>query len=128
LTFSDKKKRGGARTGAGRKKRETPAKIDARSTEGQNRASRIIAALNQEPNPKKPDSYEIKKFRAIDDASVGDSLDLRKWLYDKADGKAVQTINHLHDKPIEVNATLSLGEGMRIAMEKAEQRLGGKRN
>jgi hypothetical protein len=38
-------------------------------------------------------------------------------------GRPMDTVNHLHDKPLEVNATLTLGEGMRIAMEKAEQRV-----
>lgn len=56
------------------------------------------------------------------------AFDVRKWMYDKADGKAVQTINHVHDKPLQVQATLTLGEGMKLAMEKAEQRVGsGKR-
>lgn len=50
-------------------------------------------------------------------------FDVRKYLTDKRDGKAVQTINHLHDKPIEMNVNLSLGERMKSAMEKAEQRL-----
>lgn len=38
-------------------------------------------------------------------------------------GRPVDTVNHLHDKPLEVNATLTLGEGMRLAMEKADKRL-----
>jgi hypothetical protein len=29
----------------------------------------------------------------------------------------------VHDKPIEHNVTLSLGEGMRLAMQKAEERV-----
>ena len=48
---------------------------------------------------------------------------LLRYLEDRAYGRPVDTVNHLHDKPLEVNATLTLGEGMRLAMEKAEQRV-----
>ena len=54
------------------------------------------------------------------------SLDLRKYLYDKRDGKAVHTVNHLHDKPLEMTVTHTLSERMRIAMEKAEKRVSGR--
>jgi hypothetical protein len=48
---------------------------------------------------------------------------LLRYLEDRAYGHPINTVNHLHDKPIEVNATLSLGEGMRLAMQKADERL-----
>lgn len=48
---------------------------------------------------------------------------LLRYLEDRAYGRPMDTVNHLHDKPLEVNATLTLGEGMRIAMEKAEKRV-----
>jgi hypothetical protein len=84
-------KRGGAGRGGGKKKKEQPpVRIDARSSEGQQRAAAIIDALNQRAS--KEDSYEIQQFRRIDDAGVRESLDLRKWLYDKRDGKAMQEI------------------------------------
>lgn len=46
-----------------------------------------------------------------------------RYLEDRAWGRPVDTVNHLHDKPLEVNATLTLGEGMRLAMQKAEARI-----
>jgi hypothetical protein len=46
-----------------------------------------------------------------------------RYLEDRAYGRPVDTVNHLHDKPLDVNMTLSLGEGMRLAMEKADQRV-----
>lgn len=49
-------------------------------------------------------------------------FDVRKYLTDKRDGKAVQTINHLHDKPIEVNHTFSIAEKLREARERATKR------
>jgi hypothetical protein len=54
-------------------------------------------------------------------------FDALKYLTDRRDGKAVQTVNHLHDKPIDVNMNITLGERMKSAMEKAEQRVGTKR-
>ena len=50
-------------------------------------------------------------------------FDVLKYLTDKRDGKAVQTINHLHDKPIEVNHTFSIAEELRLARERAGRRL-----
>jgi len=50
-------------------------------------------------------------------------INLLHYLEDRAFGRAVQTVNHLHDKPLEVNHTLTLGEGMRLAMQKAEERI-----
>jgi len=54
-------------------------------------------------------------------------VNLLRYLEDRAYGRPVDTVNHLHDKPLEVNATLTLGEGMRLAMEKAEQRVRNRR-
>ena len=48
---------------------------------------------------------------------------LLRYLEDRAYGRPMDTVNHLHDKPLEVNATLTLGEGMRLAMQKAEERV-----
>jgi hypothetical protein len=48
---------------------------------------------------------------------------LLRYLEDRHYGRPMDTVNHLHDKPLEVNATLSLGEGMRLAMAKADERL-----
>jgi hypothetical protein len=55
--------------------------------------------------------------------SIFPLMSLLHYLEDRAFGKAVQTVNHLHDKPVQVNATLELGEGMRVAMAKADERL-----
>lgn len=48
---------------------------------------------------------------------------LLRYLEDRAYGRPMDTVNHLHDKPLKVDATLTLGEGMRIAMQKAEERV-----
>jgi hypothetical protein len=108
--------RGGARSGAGRRKVER-----APGVRDKNAADRILQALNRPAHSSDP--YEVQRFRAIDNAGAGLSLDLRKYLYDKRDGKAIHTVNHLHDKPIDVNVKHSLSERFRMAMEKAEKRV-----
>lgn len=45
------------------------------------------------------------------------------YLFDQAHGKATQRFEHKQIDPIQVQATLTLGEGMRLAMDKANKRL-----
>lgn len=40
-------------------------------------------------------------------------FDVLKYLTDKRDGKAVQTVNHVHDKPLEMNVNVSIAELVR---------------
>ena len=104
--------RGGKRPNSGPKpKPKTPDVRDKGC------AAHILAALNRPAHS--GDSFEVQRFRAIDNAGVGPSLDLRKYLYDKRDGKAVHTVNHLHDKPIEMNVTFSLSDRIKRARERA---------
>lgn len=119
-----KKHRGGARAGAGRKKIAAPVQtIDGRSVSGKSYAQELIDRLNAPFDPKK-ETLELAGWRRLWDAlDKRVALECRRYLYDKAGGKAVITVNHLHDKPIEVNATLTLGAGMRQAMQKADTRL-----
>ena len=67
-------------------------------------------------------SFEVQGWARLWFAA-STALDTRRYLYDKAGHQAVKIINHVHDKPIEHNVTLSLGEGMRLAMQEADQRL-----
>lgn len=46
-----------------------------------------------------------------------------RYLEDRHYGRPMDTVNHLHEKPIEHEVTLSLGEGMKQAMERADQRV-----
>lgn len=48
-------------------------------------------------------------------------LDTLKYLTDRRDGKAVHTVNHLHDKPIVHEVNISLSE----ALQKARKRVAG---
>lgn len=74
----------------------------------------------------------IRKFRRLSFELQGwaplwfyprTALETRKYLHDKSEGKAVQTLNHLHDKPQEHFVTLNLSERFRIAMDKAAKRV-----
>lgn len=165
------KKKGGARKGSGRKKREAPVEIiDGRTVTGKDHAQQLIDELNAidpeimehraltvsvEPieirddatkeNRKELEKLEARRIAALALRNAADAkfqklsyevqgwavlwfgsrtaLETRKYLYDKAKGKAVVTVNHLHDKPIEHTMTVSLSERFRIAMQKGEERV-----
>lgn len=125
MTAKPKKAPGGARVGAGRKKREAPVEIiDGRTVTGKDHAQQLIDQLNADYDPKKPESIEVAGWRRLwDSLDKRIALETRRYLYDKAKGKAVVTVNHLHDKPIEHTMTVSLSERFRIAMQKGEERV-----
>lgn len=105
--------RGGARPGAGAKRKERPPAVSDK-----NAASRLIDALNSVPSELDPP--EVAGWRGLwDSLNTAIRLDVRKYLYDKRDGKAVHTVNHLHDKPIEMNVTVSLSEAIQKARKRA---------
>jgi hypothetical protein len=122
--------RGGKRQGAGRKKQERPTNAAC--------ASRVLAKAKAEQLWL--DMIDLEKRRlgldgkqaekgAIDGPdyqgkfSIIPLTNLLRYLEDRAYGRPMDTVNHLHDKPLEVNATLELGAGMRLAMQKADERL-----
>jgi hypothetical protein len=125
VTPKPQKKKGGARPGAGRKRREAPVEIiDGRTVTGKDHAQYLIDQLNADFDPKKTDSLEVAGWRRLwDSLDKRIALETRRYLYDKAKGKAVITVNHLHDKPIEHNVTHSLSERFRMEIEKGEERV-----
>lgn len=46
---------------------------------------------------------------------------LLRYLEDRAYGRPVDTVNHLHDKPVEMNVTVSIAEVVRKVRERKEQ-------
>jgi hypothetical protein len=69
-------------------------------------------------------SYEVQRWALLwfsFDQRI--ALETRRYIYDKARGKAVITVNHLHDKPTEHIVTHTLSERFRIAMQKADDRV-----
>lgn len=123
MAEGSKKARGGARPGAGRRKTEvTPVTlIDGRTVSGQQHAQWILDQLNARFNPKK-DTLELAGWRRLwDSLDKRIALETRRYLYDRAKGKATITVNHLHDKPIEMNVNLSMAEIVReVRQRKAD--------
>ena len=109
-----KKQRGGYRPGAGRKK--GPPKEAVAGF-----AAKLIASLSHF-DPPKNEPGEIGNWRDLWwSAEQRVKLDTRKYWYDKRDGKAIHTVNHLHDKPIDVNVNVSIAEIVRKVRERKEQ-------
>ena len=119
------KKKGGARKGSGRKKKAAPVDIiDGRTVTGKEHAQWLIDQLNAEYDPEQEETIEVAGWRRLwDSLDKRVALETRRYLYDRAKGKAVITVNHLHDKPQEHILTLNLSERFRIAMEKAAKRV-----
>jgi hypothetical protein len=112
--------RGGKRPGAG-----APKKLKPQPVGDKNAAARILAAVFG-PKPHAADDCKCEKcwWWALMWAA---DLDLRERtgqkLYDKRDGKAVQTVNHLHDKPltVDVPGLQSLADAIRAGRMRAAQ-------
>jgi uncharacterized Zn finger protein (UPF0148 family) len=62
-------------------------------------------------------SYEVQGWALLWFAART-ALETRKYLYDRAKGKAVITVNHVHDKPIEMNHTFSISDRIKRARER----------
>jgi hypothetical protein len=111
-----KQGRGGSRPGAGRKAKPKLEAPDADRAF----AGRLIYALSRDAKPGEPP--EIADWRDLWNAQdLRIRLDTRKFWYDKRDGKAIHTVNHLHDKPIEMNVNLSIADVVRKVRERKEQ-------
>ncbi len=126
--------RGGSRPGAGRKKQDRPTNTAvAQRVLNQAKAEKLWLdlidlekrrlGLDQKREEKTETDGIITGPDYQGKFSIIPLTNLLRYLEDRAYGRPVDTVNHLHDKPLEVNATLTLGEGMRLAMEKAEQRV-----
>lgn len=110
--------RGGARPNAGRKK-QVP---ESHGAPVKNEASEIIASLG---NPLKGHEPHCDCWKCLwkADAERRDQVGqhARKYLWDRRDGKPVDTVNHLHDKPIEHTVTVTIAEVIRKVRERKEQ-------
>lgn len=118
------KKWGGPRAGAGRKKHTAEAGI---ADGDKNFATRVLARIGK---PGWQDFIDAKKIQSDEDYALHllagtAGYDQFNKLLDRKFGKAVQTINHLHDKPIEMNVNVKLSEiirGIRERKQKYERR------
>lgn len=105
--------RGGKRAGAGRRKQERP--VDA------NVARKIKTRIQAED--KWVEIAEIAYAKAKKSSNTADLCRILMYLDARDLGNPVDTVNHLHDKALDVTVTHNLGEGMRLAMTKADERL-----
>lgn len=108
--------RGGKRAGAGRKaKPKTSFAPKAQSVE-------VLGKLGGEHQGKKLPTENDLWLTLLVAQDLRIRLDALRYLTDRRDGRAVQTVNHLHDKPIEHNITFSIAEKLREARERATKR------
>lgn len=108
--------KGGSRPGAGRKKKTAPVAIGDRGY-----FARLIEQLEGPASENEP--IDVAGWRGLWNAlDARIRLDTRKYCYDQRDGKARNTVNHLHDKPIEHNHTISIRGTLEKAMQRALKR------
>ena len=131
--------RGGARAGAGRKKQERPTNANvATRVLAQAKAEQLWLSLidleRRRLGINKTGELSVAEKGAITEGdyqgrfSIIPLTNLLRYLEDRAYGRPMDTVNHMHDKPMDVNLTVNLGEGMRAAMKKADERLANFRN
>lgn len=115
--------RGGARPGAGRRKNHP----DAHGKPNKLESREIIDSLGLKvPKWHPVSSYDPKcicwKCLWKQDAERLDQVGqhARKYLWDREGGKPVDTVNHLHDKPLDVNVNVSLAEVVRQVRQRKE--------
>jgi hypothetical protein len=134
------KKKGGARPGAGRKKLERPPvpDLDGRSTVGRVIAQRVLdqvkaedlyrsmvqleverLGLNAPPIPEKAIAGPYTRWHG--NVSIIPLTNLLRYLDDRAYGRPMDTVNHLHDKPIEMNVNVKLSEIIRGIRERKKK-------
>jgi len=116
---------GGKREGAGRHKRGCDCerclkKQGSRPVDG-NLARKIKAKVDAEA--KWILIVELATKKAQRTENTADLRNALEYLDNRDLGNCQDNVNHMHDKPQDLNVTLSLGEGMKIAMEKAMRRL-----
>jgi hypothetical protein len=50
----------------------------------------------------------------------GGGRETRRYLWDRRDGHAVRNINHIHDKPLDLNVTVSMAEIVREVRQRKQ--------
>jgi hypothetical protein len=104
--------RGGKREGAGRKKQERP--VDG------NVARKIKARIKAEEK-----WVRLCEIAAEKAETTGNTADLRnalEYLDNRDLGTCVDTVNHMHDKPLEVNMRVSYIDVIERARKRATEK------
>ena len=105
------KKHGGARSGAGRKKKPITPEV----------AQRALSRIGEE------NEWVSNYKKAKKSKSTGECVRILTMLRRFAFGEPVATVNHLHDKPIDLNVNVSMAEIVReVRLRKQEYERGRK--
>ncbi len=119
---------GGARPGAGRKKQERPTNASM--------AQRVLTRVKAEETwvvmvefEKKRLGLDGTKQEDGDAIAFGDQsrcsiiplTNLLRYLEDRAYGRPMDTVNHQHDKPLEVHASVTMAEIIREVRERKQK-------
>ena len=122
---------GGKRAGAGRKKQERPTNANvATRVLAQAKAEQLWLSLidleRRRLGINKTGELSVAEKGAITEGdyqgrfSIIPLTNLLRYLEDRAYGRPVDTVNHLHDKPIEMNVNVSIAEIVRKVRERKE--------
>jgi hypothetical protein len=116
---------GGKREGAGRHARNCECerclkKYGSRPVDA-NVARRIKARIKAEE--KWIRVIELATAKAERTENTADLRNALEYLDNRDLGNTTDNVNHMHDKPLEVNMNHTISERFRIAMEKAEKRV-----
>jgi hypothetical protein len=123
---------GGKREGAGRKKAERPTNANvATRVLGQAKAEQLWLAMIELERRRlginKDCTLSVAEKGAIEGPdyqgkfSIIPLTNLLRYLEDRAYGRPVDTVNHLHDKPIQMEVKVSIAEVVRKVRERKEQ-------
>lgn len=126
------KGRGGAGRGQGRKKQERPVDGNvARKIKAKIGAEKLWVALvklecnrlgiDDEGNLSKAPKGAIEGPDYQGKFSIIPLTNLLRYLDDRDLGRPMDTVNHLHDKPIEMNVKVSIAEVVRKVRERKEE-------
>lgn len=121
--------RGGKRAGAGRKKSERPTNANVASKVlKEAKAEKLWLSLidleRRRLGINKTGELSVAEKGAITGPdyegrfSIIPLTNLLRYLEDRAYGRPMDTVNHLHNKPIEVNHTFSVSDRIKRARER----------
>ena len=125
--------RGGARAGAGRKKQERPTNANvATRVLAQAKAEQLWLSLidleRRRLGINKTGELSVAEKGAITEGdyqgrfSIIPLTNLLRYLEDRAYGRPMDTVNHLHDKPLEVNMKVSYIDVIERARKRATEK------
>jgi hypothetical protein len=125
--------RGGKREGAGRRKQERPTNANvATRVLAQAKAEQLWLSLidleRRRLGINKTGELSVAEKGAITEGdyqgrfSIIPLTNLLRYLEDRAYGRPVDTVNHLHDKPIEMNVKVSYIEVIERARKRATEK------